>query len=88
MLDGALWAAFSDRERSFDGVTLNPSDYRAVIVGIGIRQVRNQPTQSPIRLDIGRAVWRSGLPSRWIVALNTIPWINAGRNRDGLREAR
>jgi hypothetical protein len=88
VLDGALWAAFSDRERSFDGVTLNPSDYRAVIVGIGIRQVRNQPTQSPIRLDIGRAVWRSGLPSRWIVSLNTIPWINAGRNRDGLREAR
>lgn len=88
VLDGALWAAFSDRERSFDGVTLNPSDYRAVIVGIGIRQVRNQPTQSPIRLDIGRAVWRSGLPSRWIVSLNTIPWINAGRSRDGLREAR
>lgn len=88
VLDGALWAAFSDRERSFNGVSPFPSDYRAVIVGVGIRQVRNQPTQSPIRLDIGRAVWRSGLPSRWIVALSTIPWINAGRNRDGLREAR
>jgi hypothetical protein len=88
VLDGALWAAFSDRERSFNGVSINPSDYRAVIVGIGIRQIRNQPTQSPIRLDIGRAVWRSGLPSRWIVSLNTIPWINAGRSRDGLREAR
>ena len=88
VLDGALWAAFSDRERSFNGVSINPSDYRAVIVGIGIRQVRNQPTQAPIRLDIGRAVWRSGLPSRWIIALNTIPWINAGRSRDGLREAR
>ena len=88
VLDGAVWAAFADRERSFDGVTLNPSDYRAVIIGIGIRQVRNQPTQAPIRLDIGRAVWRSGLPSRWLVSLNTIPWINAGRNRDGLREAR
>jgi hypothetical protein len=88
VLDGAVWAAFSDRERSFNGVSIDPSNYRAVILGVGIRQVRNQPTQSPIRLDIGRAVWRSGLPSRWIVSLNTIPWINAGRNRDGLREAR
>jgi hypothetical protein len=87
-VDGALWAAFSDRERSFNGQAMDPSNYRAVIVGIGFRQVRDQPTQSPIRLDIGRAVWRSGLPSRWIVALSTVPWINAGRNRDGLREAR
>jgi hypothetical protein len=87
-VDGALWAAFSDRERSFDGEAMDPSNYRAVIVGIGFRQIRDQPTQAPIRLDIGRAVWRSGLPSRWIVALSTVPWINVGRTRDGLREAR
>jgi hypothetical protein len=88
VIDGALWAALSDRERSFNGITMDPSNYRAVIVGVGLRQIRDQPTQAPIRLDIGRAVWRSGLPSRWIVALSTIPWINAGRSRDGLREAR
>lgn len=89
VLDGALFAALSDRRRSFDGIAMDPSNYRAVIVGIGFRQIRNQPTQAPIRLDIGRAVWRSqGLPNRWIVTLSTVPWINAGRTRDGLREAR
>jgi hypothetical protein len=88
VIDGALWAALSDRERSFNGMTMDPSNYRAMIIGIGLRQIRDQPTQAPIRLDIGRAVWRSGLPSRWIVSLSTIPWINAGRSRDGLREAR
>ncbi len=89
VLDGALWASLSDRRRSFDGIALDPANYRAVIVGIGFRQIRNQPTQAPIRLDIGRAVWRSqGLPNRWIVMLSTVPWINAGRTRDGLKEAR
>ncbi len=89
VLDGALWAAYSDRRRSFDGTAMDPANYHAVIVGIGFRQIRNQPTQAPIRLDIGRAVWRSqGLPNRWIVTLSTVPWINAGRTRDGLREAR
>ena len=89
VLDGALFASLSDRRRSFDGIALDPMNYRAVIVGIGFRQVRDQPTQAPIRLDIGRAVYRSqGLPNRWIVTLSTVPWINAGRNRDGLREAR
>jgi hypothetical protein len=89
VLDGALWAAFSDRRRSFDGIAIDPLNYRAAILGIGFRQIRNQPTQAPIRLDIGRAVWRSqGLPNRWIVTLSTVPWINAGRTRDGLREAR
>ena len=79
VLDGALWASLSDRRRSFDGIALDPTNYRAVIVGIGFRQIRNQPTQAPIRLDIGRAVWRSqGLPNRWIVMLSTVPWINAG----------
>jgi hypothetical protein len=89
VLDGALWASLSDRRRSFDGIAADPENFRAVIVGIGFRQIRNQPTQAPIRLDIGRAVWRSqGLPNRWIVMLSTVPWINAGRTRDGLREAR
>ena len=89
VLDGAGFVALSDRHRSFDGVALEPMNYRAVIVGIGVRQVRDQPTQAPIRLDIGRAVWRSaGLPNRWIVTLSTLAWLNAGRMRDGLREAR
>ncbi len=87
-LDGAIWAAYSDREHSFNGVAEDPTNFRALIVGLGLRQIRDQPTQAPIRLDIGHTVWRSGLPSRWIVALSTVPWINIGRTRDGLREAR
>ena len=89
VLDGAVFGAVADRHHSFDGVVLVPMNYRAVIVGIGVRQVRDQPTQAPIRLDVGRAVWRSqGLPNWWIVTLSATPWINAGRMRDGLREAR
>lgn len=88
VVDGALWAAYSDRERSYNGISPLPSNYRAAIIGIGLRQVRDQPSEAPIRLDIGRAVWRSGLPSRWIVSLSAVPWINVGRTRDGLREAR
>jgi hypothetical protein len=89
VLDGAAFVALSDRHRSFDGLALDPMNYRAMIVGIGVRQVRDQPTQAPIRLDIGRAVWRSaGLPNRWILSLTTTPWLNAGRMRDGLREVR
>jgi hypothetical protein len=87
-LDGALWAAYSDREHSFNGIAEDPLNYKAGIVGIGLRQIRDQPTQAPIRLDLGHTLWRSGLPSRWIVALSTVPWINVGRTRDGLREAR
>jgi hypothetical protein len=89
VMDGALFASLSDRRHSYDGVVATPTNYRAVIVGIGLRQVRDQPTQAPIRLDVGRAIWRSqGLPDRWILMLSTVPWINAGRTRDGLRESR
>jgi hypothetical protein len=27
------------------------------------------------------------LPNRWIVSISTVPWLNAGRFRDGLRES-
>jgi hypothetical protein len=88
-IDGAVFAGYSERHRSVDGVTGDVLNLQAVTVGIGLRQVRNQPTQAPVRIDIGRAVWRSGgLPDRWIVVLTTTPWISSGRTRDGLREAR
>ncbi len=88
-IDGAVFTGYSERHRSVDGVTGDVLNLQAVIVGIGVRQVRNQPTQAPVRIDIGRAIWRSrGLPDRWIVVLTTTPWISSGRTRDGLREAR
>jgi hypothetical protein len=26
------------------------------------------------------------LPNRWIISFSTVPWLNAGRSRDGVRE--
>jgi hypothetical protein len=87
-IDGSLFSAYTERHRSVDmtgDVTTNP---QAVIVGIGFRQVRNQPTQSPLSLSIGHTVWRnSSLPNRWVISFSTVPWLNSGRFRDGLRES-
>ena len=89
VLDGALFATYSERHRSVDQAFTEVQNPRAIIIGIGLRQVRNQPTQAPLRLDIGRAAWRShSLPDRWIVVLSTIPWLNGGRMRDGVRDGR
>jgi hypothetical protein len=88
-LDGAVFASYSERHRTVDGSSGDVLNLGAATIGIGLRQVRSQPTQAPIRLDIGRAVWRTrGLPDRWIISFSTTPWISAGRMRDGLREAR
>jgi hypothetical protein len=86
-LDGAITASYSARDRSVDELTLTPTNPQALVIGIGFRHVRNQPSQAPIRLDIGRAVWRTaGLPNRWIIGLSTAAWINSGRTRDGIRD--
>jgi hypothetical protein len=88
-VDGALFAGYSSRHRSVDGTLESLPDAQAVTIGIGLRQVRSQPTEAPLRLDIGHAVWRSrGLPSRWMVSLSTALWINSGRIRDSVRELR
>lgn len=85
--DGAVTASYSARDRSIDEVSLTPTNPQALVIGIGFRHVRNQTTQAPLRLDIGRAVWRTkGLPDRWIVGLSTAAWINSGRTRDGVRD--
>jgi hypothetical protein len=88
-VDGTFFAGYSARHRSIDGTLMSLPDAQAVTVGIGLRQIRSQPTEAPLRLDIGHAVWRSrGLPSRWMVSLSTALWINSGRVRDGARELR
>jgi len=88
-VDDAFFPGYSSRHRSIDGTLMSLPDAQAVTVGIGLRQIRSQPTEAPLRLDIGHAVWRSrGLPSRWMVSLSTALWINSGRVRDGARELR
>jgi hypothetical protein len=87
-VDGSLFTTYTERHRSVDLVSDVATNPEALIVGIGFRRVRNQPTQSPLTLNIGRSVWRNAdLPNRWIISLSTVPWLNAGRFRDGLREA-
>lgn len=87
--DAALFATYSERARTVGPSAPLPQRPSAVILGIGLRRVLNQPTQAPLRLDIGRAIWRSSrLPDRWIIVLSTVPWINSGRMRDGLQDVR
>jgi hypothetical protein len=85
-LDGALFATWSARAHTLD-VAGNPvRTMQAAMVGVGLRQVRSDPRQSPLRLDIGRTIVSSnGLPNRWIVTLSASPSLNGGRARDGLR---
>ena len=88
-LDGALFASYSQRHGNIDPKADDPQNLYAWILGVGLRRVGNQATQSPLRFDVGRAVSHSALlRDRWIVVISTAPWINAGRQRDGSREGR
>lgn len=87
-MDGALFASFSERHGNIDPKADDPHNLYAAIIGVGLRRVGSQLTQSPLRIDLGRAISRSPLlHDRWIVVFSTAPWINAGRKRDGVREA-
>ncbi len=86
-VDAVPFVQYSERHRSVDITLPEPTNPQAVLLGIGWRRVRNQPTQAPLRLDIAKTVWlRGGLPNRWVFVLSTQPWLAQGRNRDGLRE--
>jgi hypothetical protein len=87
-LDGALFTTYTERHNSLDNASGVATNQEAIIVGIGFRRVRNQPTQPLVAIDIGKTVWRNtSLPNRWIISISTVPWLNAGRFRDGLRES-
>ncbi|MEA3247727.1 MAG: hypothetical protein U9Q74_16370, partial [Gemmatimonadota bacterium] len=85
-LDGALFAAWSERRHTLD-VAGNPVRVmQAAMVGVGLRQVRDDPRQSPLSIDIGRTITSSrGLPNRWIVTLTASPSLGGVRVRDGVR---
>ena len=85
-IDGALFATWSKREHTLD-VAGNPvRSMEAGMIGVGLRQVRSDPRQSPLKLDIGRTFMRSrGLQDRWVVSLSASPSLGGGRSRDGLR---
>ena len=87
-LDGALFASYTERHNSLDYVSGVATNQEAIVVGIGFRRVRNQPTQPLVAIDIGKTVWRNtSLANRWIISISTVPWLNAGRFRDGTRES-
>jgi hypothetical protein len=86
-IDGALFTTYTERHNSLDMATGAATNQEAIVVGIGFRRVRNQPTQPLIAIDFGKTVWRNtSLPNRWIISFSTVPWLNAGRSRDGVRE--
>lgn len=86
-VDAVPFVQYSQRNRSVDVTKPVPTNPRAVLIGIGWRRVRNQPTQAPWRFDIAKTVWeRGGLPNRWVFALSTQPWLALGRAREGLRD--
>jgi hypothetical protein len=86
-VDAVPFVQYSERHRSVD-ISLNaPTNPQALLLGLGIRHVFNQPTQSAVRFDVAKTVWLSGgLPNRWVFVLSMQPWLASGRNRDGLRE--
>jgi hypothetical protein len=86
-VDAVPFVQFSERHRSVDITLASPTNPQALLLGIGIRHLFNQPTQSPVRFDIAKTVWLSGgLPNRWVFVLSMQSWLASGRNRDGLRE--
>lgn len=85
-IDGALFAAWSERANTLD-VAGNPVRVmQAAMVGVGLRQVGGDPRQSPLSIDVGRTIMGSRrLPSRWIVTLSASPSVHGLRARDGLQ---
>lgn len=87
-VDAVPFVQYSQRNRSVNLALAGPTYPRVLLVGIGWRRVRSQPTQAPLRFDIAKTVWESGgLPNRWVFVLSTQPWVALGRNRDGMRES-
>ena len=87
-VDGSLFTTYTERHRSLDVAGNAVTNPQAVVVGVGFRRVRNQPTQAPLTLNVGHTVWRnSSLPNVWVVSFAVVPWLNNGRFRDGLRES-
>lgn len=87
-VDAVPFVQYSQRNGSVNMALPSPTNPRALLVGIGWRRVRSQPTQAPLRFDIAKTVWEGGgLPNRWVFVLSTQPWVALGRNRDGMRES-
>ncbi|MCC7194627.1 MAG: DUF2029 domain-containing protein [Gemmatimonadaceae bacterium] len=87
-IEGALFAAWSERVRTPEAAGRAERRVHATMVGIGLRQMSSNPWQAPLRLDIGRTVMRSsGLPDRWIISLSGAPSLARNHVRDWMRPA-
>ena len=86
-IDAVPFIQYTERHRNVatnDTLTTNPE---VVLLGIGVRRVWGQPSQSPIRFDIAKTVWmRGSVSNRWIFTLSTQPWFNPSRRRQGGRD--
>ena len=88
-LYGAAFITASSRHNTTSDVADPVPEMRSLIVGIGVRRVFSQPTQTPLRFDFGRGMYRSSrIPDRWVFVVTATPWSNAGRGRSGTRDLR
>ena len=86
-VDAVPFLQYTERHRNVatnDTLTTNPE---ALLIGVGIRRVWGQPSQSPIRFDIAKTIWmRGSVSNRWLFTLTTQPWFNISRRRQGGRD--
>ena len=88
-LYGAAFITASSRHNTTSDVADPVPEMRSLIVGMGVRRVFSQPTQTPLRFDFGRGMYRSSrIPDRWVFVVTATPWSNAGRGRSGTRDLR
>lgn len=88
-LHGAAFVTGVDRHNTVSDVHDPLWSSRSVIVGLGLRRFFAQPTQAPLRVDLGRGISRSSrIPDRWVMAVTVSPWLNSLRGRGGARDTR
>jgi hypothetical protein len=82
-LDAGLFGAFA---RRWDAAGLSGADIAASIVGMGLRLAPSRTPGATFRLDVGFPIgYRTGVPSRPVVALSLTPWLTAGHQRDSVQ---
>lgn len=85
----APFVTVSERHNTVSDNAQPQLDTRGAVFGIGLRRVFAQPTQTPLRIDVGRGFYRSStIPDRWVAVVTASPWLNALRGRTGAREMR
>ena len=80
-LDAAVFGAFAGRWQTASVPDVNVG---ASLVGLGLRLAPSRTPGGIVRLDVGYPVgYRFGMRARPVVAVELVPWLTAGHQRDG-----